>query len=38
MALKMRNKISDLQDKWQKQGFADPFIIEMTAIALECNN
>ena len=37
MALKMRNKISDLQDKWQKQGFADPFIIRMGMNTGYCN-
>ena len=37
MALKMRNKISDLQDKWQKQGFADPFVIRMGMNTGYCN-
>ncbi len=37
MALKMRDKISDLQDKWQKQGFADPFVIRMGMNTGYCN-
>ena len=37
MALKMRDKISELQDKWQKQGFADPFIIRMGMNTGYCN-
>ena len=34
MALKMRDRISELQDKWQKQGFADPFVIRMGMCSL----
>ena len=37
MALKMRERISDLQDKWQKQGFADPFVIRMGMNTGYCN-
>ena len=37
MALKMRDKISDLQDKWQRQGFADPFVIRMGMNTGYCN-
>ena len=37
MALKMRDRISDLQDKWQKQGFADPFVIRMGMNTGYCN-
>ena len=37
MALKMRDRISDLQDKWQKQGFADPFEIRMGMNTGYCN-
>ncbi len=37
MALKMRDKISELQDKWQKQGFADPFVIRMGMNTGYCN-
>ena len=37
MALKMRDRISDLQDKWQKQGFADPFEIRMGMNTGFCN-
>ena len=37
MALKMREKISDLQDKWQKQGFSNPFEIRMGMNTGYCN-
>ena len=37
MALKMRDRISDLQDKWQRQGFADPFVIRMGMNTGYCN-
>ena len=37
MALKMRDRISELQDKWQKQGFADPFVIRMGMNTGYCN-
>ena len=37
MALKMRDRISDLQVKWQKQGFADPFVIRMGMNTGYCN-
>ena len=37
MALKMRDRISNLQDKWQKQGFADPFVIRMGMNTGYCN-
>ena len=37
MALKMRDKISELQDKWQKQGFSDPFVIRMGMNTGYCN-
>ena len=37
MALKMRDKMSDLQDKWQKQGFADPFVVRMGMNTGYCN-
>ena len=37
MALKMRDRISDLQDNWQKQGFADPFVIRMGMNTGYCN-
>ncbi len=37
MALKMRERISHLQEKWQKQGFADPFIIRMGMNTGYCN-
>ena len=37
MALKMRDRVSDLQDKWQKQGFADPFVIRMGMNTGYCN-
>jgi len=37
MALKMRDRISDLQDRWQKQGFADPFVIRMGMNTGYCN-
>ena len=37
MALKMRDRISYLQDKWQKQGFADPFVIRMGMNTGYCN-
>ena len=37
MALKMRDRISDLQDKWQRQGFADPFVIRMGSNTGYCN-
>ena len=37
MALKMRKKISALQEKWQKQGFSDPFQIRMGMNTGYCN-
>ncbi len=37
MALEMRDRISDLQNKWQKQGFADPFVIRMGMNTGYCN-
>ena len=37
MALKMRDRISNLQDKWQRQGFADPFVIRMGMNTGYCN-
>ena len=37
MALKMQERISFLQDKWQKQGFADPFQIRMGMNTGYCN-
>ena len=37
MALKMRDRISFLQDKWQKQGFAEPFVIRMGMNTGYCN-
>ena len=37
MALKMRDRISDLQDKWQRQGFADPLVIRMGMNTGYCN-
>ena len=37
MALKMQEKISILQAKWQKQGFSDPFQIRMGMNTGYCN-
>ena len=37
MALKMQKRISFLQEKWQKQGFADPFQIRMGMNTGYCN-
>ena len=37
MALRMRNKISDLQTKWQKQGFSEPFQVRMGMNTGYCN-
>ena len=37
MALKMRKKISVLQEKWQRQGFSDPFQIRMGMNTGYCN-
>ena len=37
MALKMRERISYLQEKWQKQGFAEPFVIRMGMNTGYCN-
>ena len=37
MALKMQEKISFLQAKWQKQGFSDPFQIRMGMNTGYCN-
>ena len=37
MALKMQEKISSLQAKWQKQGFSDPFQIRMGMNTGYCN-
>ena len=37
MALKMQEKISLLQAKWQKQGFSDPFQIRMGMNTGYCN-
>ncbi|MDC3081369.1 adenylate/guanylate cyclase domain-containing protein [Paracoccaceae bacterium] len=37
MALQMRDKISDLQLKWQKQGFSEPFQVRMGMNTGYCN-
>ena len=37
MALKMQEKISSLQAKWQRQGFSDPFQIRMGMNTGYCN-
>ena len=37
MALRMRDKISDLQLKWQKQGFSEPFQVRMGMNTGYCN-
>ena len=37
MALKMQERISFLQEKWQKQGFSDPFQIRMGMNTGYCN-
>ena len=37
MALKMQEKTSLLQDKWQKQGFSDPFQVRMGMNTGYCN-
>jgi len=37
MALRMRDKISNLQTKWQKQGFSEPFQVRMGMNTGYCN-
>ena len=37
MALRMRDKISNLQLKWQKQGFSEPFQVRMGMNTGYCN-
>ena len=37
MGLQMRDKISDLQLKWQKQGFSEPFQVRMGMNTGYCN-
>jgi len=37
MALRMRDKISNLQTKWQKQGFYEPFQVRMGMNTGYCN-
>ncbi len=37
MALEMRDRVSFLQDKWQKEGFSDPFQVRMGMNTGFCN-
>jgi class 3 adenylate cyclase len=37
MALKMRDRVSHLQDKWKKEGFSDPFQVRMGMNTGFCN-